>query len=74
MRARVRWFNAEKGYGFLAPEGSDDEVFVRWEAVQMDGWRTLVADQVVDVVVRDTDRGPEAVTVVPVRTAAAAVA
>ena len=74
MRARVRWFNAEKGYGFLAPVGSDEEVFVRWEAVEMDGWRTLVADQLVDVVVRQTDRGPEAERVVPRDTSEAAVA
>ncbi|MBX4420643.1 cold shock domain-containing protein, partial [Mycobacterium tuberculosis] len=35
----VKWFNAEKGYGFITLEGDGQDVFVHWSAIQMDGYR-----------------------------------
>ena len=43
----VKWFNAEKGYGFIAVDGGAD-VFVHYSAIQMDGYRTLEEGQRVD--------------------------
>ena len=47
VRGTVKWFNADKGYGFLAVEGQDD-VFVHWSKIISDGYKTLEDGQVVD--------------------------
>ncbi len=53
----VKWFNAEKGYGFIAVDGSDD-VFVHYSAIQSDGYRTLEENQRVEF---DVVQGPKGV-------------
>jgi CspA family cold shock protein len=53
----VKWFNAEKGYGFIAVDGSDD-VFVHYSAIQTDGYRTLEENQRVEF---DVVQGPKGV-------------
>ena len=40
VRGTVKWFNADKGYGFIAVEGQDD-VFVHWSKIKTDGYKTL---------------------------------
>lgn len=45
VKGRVKWFNNEKGYGFIIVEGEDDDIFVHHEVVQMDGFRRLNEDQ-----------------------------
>ncbi|HEY0694530.1 MAG TPA: cold shock domain-containing protein [Kribbella sp.] len=59
VRGTVKWFNADKGYGFLAVEGQDD-VFVHWSKIISDGYKTLEDGQVVDFEVVDGPKGPEA--------------
>ncbi|MBJ0395259.1 cold-shock protein [Enterococcus faecalis] len=58
----VKWFNAEKGFGFISREDGSD-VFVHFSAIQGDGFKTLEEDQAVTFDVEDSDRGPQAVNV-----------
>ena len=61
---KVKWFNAEKGYGFLTTDAGED-VFVHFSAIQIDGYKTLNEGQRVSFEVVSTDRGPQAENVVP---------
>ena len=47
VRGTVKWFNADKGYGFLAVDGQDD-VFVHWSKIVSDGYKTLEDGQHVE--------------------------
>jgi CspA family cold shock protein len=55
----VKWFNAEKGYGFIAREDAGD-VFVHYSAIQMDGYRTLDEGQRVEFDIGPGKKGEEA--------------
>ncbi|MFU0825510.1 cold-shock protein [Clostridium sp.] len=59
----VKWFNAEKGFGFISVEGEDD-VFVHFSAIQGDGFKTLEEGQKVEFEVTEGARGPQAANVV----------
>ncbi|WP_438348863.1 cold shock domain-containing protein [Paenibacillus sp. FA6] len=62
MQGKVKWFNAEKGYGFLETvEGND--VFVHFSAIQTDGFKSLDEGQEVEFEVVDGARGPQAANV-----------
>ncbi|BDR58432.1 cold-shock protein [Xylocopilactobacillus apicola] len=58
----VKWFNPEKGYGFLTRENGDD-VFVHFSSIQGDGFKTLSEGEAVTFDIEDSDRGPQAVNV-----------
>lgn len=58
----VKWFNADKGFGFITREDGSD-VFVHFSAIQGDGFKTLEEGQAVTFDVEDSDRGPQAVNV-----------
>ena len=58
----VKWFNNEKGFGFISVEGSDD-VFVHFSAIQKDGYRTLEEGQAVNFEIVEGARGPQAANV-----------
>jgi cold shock protein len=58
----VKWFNSEKGYGFIQVEGGDD-VFVHYSAIQEEGFKTLEEGQNVEFEVVEGDRGPQAANV-----------
>ena len=58
----VKWFNAEKGYGFIQVEGGDD-VFVHYSAIQEEGFKTLEEGQEVEFEIVEGDRGPQAANV-----------
>ena len=63
MQGTVKWFNAQKGYGFISVENSDD-IFVHFSAIQIDGYKTLNAGQKVEFEVVDGDNGkPQAANV-----------
>jgi len=55
----VKWFNAEKGYGFIAVDGGSD-VFVHYSAIQSDGYKTLEEGQRVEFEVTQGQKGPQA--------------
>ena len=63
MIGKVKWFNAEKGYGFLEQDGGGD-VFVHYSAIQTDGFKTLEEGQEVEFDVVQGARGPQASNVV----------
>jgi cold shock protein len=60
----VKWFNAEKGYGFISRDGGPD-VFVHYSAIQSDGFRKLVEGQKVEFTVEQGPKGPQAANVMP---------
>lgn len=62
-RGKVKWFNENKGYGFIARE-EGPEVFVHFSAIQGDGYRTLLEGQVVEFEVQEGDRGLQAANVI----------
>ncbi len=62
---KVKWFNAEKGFGFIEVEGADD-VFVHFSAIQEEGFKTLEEGQNVTFEIVQGDRGPQAANVVKV--------
>jgi CspA family cold shock protein len=62
----VKWFNAEKGYGFIAQDGGGPDVFVHFSAIQADGYRSLDENQRVEFEVTQGQRGPQAEQVRPV--------
>lgn len=63
MTGKVKWFNAEKGYGFIEREDGGD-VFVHFSAIQGEGFKTLEEGQAVEFDVVEGNRGEQAVNVV----------
>lgn len=59
---KVKWFNAEKGFGFIEQESGDD-VFVHFSAIQTEGFKTLDEGQEVSFDIEEGQRGPQAVNV-----------
>lgn len=62
MQGKVKWFNAEKGYGFIETEQGGD-VFVHFSAIQQDGFKTLEEGQAVQFDIVEGTRGPQAANV-----------
>jgi CspA family cold shock protein len=62
-KGTVKWFNNQKGYGFITPEEGPD-VFVHHSAIQGDGYKTLDEGQSVEFEINDGPKGPEAKNVV----------
>ncbi|WP_027339364.1 cold-shock protein [Halonatronum saccharophilum] len=62
-KGTVKWFDAEKGYGFIETAGGDD-VFVHFSAIGGDGFKTLEEGQEVEFDIVEGDRGPQASNVV----------
>jgi CspA family cold shock protein len=61
----VKWFNANKGYGFIKREEGQD-LFVHFSSINMNGYKSLTEGDKVSFEVEDTDRGPQAKNVVKV--------
>ncbi|WP_454164454.1 cold-shock protein [Gordonia iterans] len=56
----VKWFNAEKGYGFIAPDDGNRDVFVHYTEIEGNGFRTLEEDQRVEYELGQSDKGLQA--------------
>jgi len=61
-RGKVKWFNSEKGFGFIEREGGED-VFVHFSAIQSEGYKSLEEGQEVTFDVEQGQRGPQAANV-----------
>lgn len=59
-KGTVKWFNAEKGFGFIENDENGQDVFVHHTGINMDGYRTLEPDQRVNFDVEQTERGLKA--------------
>ncbi len=62
----VKWFNAEKGFGFIEQDGGGADVFVHYSAIQSDGFRSLDEGQRVEFEIGQGQKGPQAEQVRPV--------
>ncbi|MGH7916502.1 MAG: cold-shock protein [Candidatus Binataceae bacterium] len=56
----VKWFNAEKGYGFISPDGGGPDVFVHFTAIQGAGYKSLEENQRVEFEISQGSKGPQA--------------
>ncbi|MEH6937197.1 cold-shock protein CspD [Bacillus sp. JJ664] len=65
MQGKVKWFNNEKGFGFIEVEGGDD-VFVHFSSIQNDGFKSLDEGQEVSFDIVEGNRGPQAANVVKI--------
>jgi CspA family cold shock protein len=61
----VKWFNAEKGFGFIAPEDGGADVFVHFSAITTSGYRSLEENQRVSFDITQGQKGPQASNVTP---------
>ncbi|WP_061942062.1 cold-shock protein [Brevibacterium ravenspurgense] len=61
----VKWFNAEKGYGFIVVDDSSDEIFVHHSAIQMEGYRSLAEGGRVQFEIAQGEKGAQAENVEP---------
>lgn len=59
----VKWFNADKGFGFIAPDDGSADVFVHFSAIESSGYRTLEENQKVEYSVTQGPKGPQAAQV-----------
>ncbi|HIW69723.1 cold-shock protein [Dietzia aerolata] len=56
----VKWFNAEKGYGFIAPEDGSADLFVHYSSIEGSGFKSLEENQRVEFEVGEGQKGPQA--------------
>lgn len=66
MKGTVKWFNNQKGYGFITPEDGSKDLFVHHTSILIDGFKTLNENQKVEFDVVDSDKGPKATNVKPI--------
>ena len=59
----VQWFSRVKGYGFIRPDGEEEDVFVHFSAIRGEGYRNLSEGQRVEFTLEDSDKGPQAADV-----------
>jgi len=59
----VKWFNGDKGFGFIAPDGGAEDVFVHYSEIGGNGYRSLEENQRVEFEVEQGNKGPQAVRV-----------
>ncbi len=65
ITGKVKWFNDNKGFGFIEQESGQD-IFVHYSEIQGEGYRTLSEGEVVEFEVKDSPKGPQAASVIKV--------
>ena len=63
MKGKVKWFNDQKGYGFITPEDGSADVFVHHTSILGEGFKTLAENQTVEFEILQSDKGPKAANV-----------
>ncbi len=63
MTGTVKWFSRVKGYGFIAPDGEESEIFVHFTGIEGEGYRNLEKGEKVSFVIEETEKGPQAAQV-----------
>ncbi|MGB6165658.1 MAG: cold-shock protein [Pseudonocardiaceae bacterium] len=66
QQGTVKWFNAEKGFGFISVDGGGPDVFVHFSAIKGDGYRSLDENQKVEFESSQGPKGPQADSVTPI--------
>jgi CspA family cold shock protein len=66
---KVKWFNDQKGYGFITPDDGGRDLFVHHSAIEVEGFRTLSEGQEVEFEIQESEKGPKAAKVRPARAA-----
>lgn len=62
----VKWFNADKGFGFIAPDDGGEDVFAHYTAIESDGYRSLNENQKVEFDVEQGQKGLQAANIRPI--------
>ena len=66
MSGKVKWFNNDKGYGFIDyPAAENEDIFVHYSAIKQEGYKTLSEGQIVDFELIETPKGLQAINVIP---------
>ena len=60
VRGKIKWFNDQKGYGFIAKEDGSGDVFVHYSVIEGDGFKTLAEGDTVEFEVTNSDKGLKA--------------
>ncbi|MBF0556600.1 MAG: cold shock domain-containing protein [Nitrospirae bacterium] len=60
---KVIWFSAKTGFGFIAPDSGEKDLFVYWKNILMDNFKVLKPDQIVEYEIGQNDKGPQAINV-----------
>jgi cold shock protein len=63
MKGKVKWFNDQKGFGFITPEDGSKDLFVHHSSIQASGFKTLAENQAVEFDVEQSEKGPRAANV-----------
>lgn len=63
MKGKVKWFNNQKGYGFITREDGSGDVFVHYSAMKGDGYKSLAEGDTVQFEIVESDKGPKAANV-----------
>ena len=63
LKGKVKWFNAEKGFGFIVSEETGKDIFVHFSAINQEGYKSLAEGDVVNYEIKVTDRGEQAINV-----------